>query len=308
MHYSSNLVRIRHFENGPGNDSSYCRGPPYCDFGRLCQNNQKCANNYNRLLLPYRDLLLACGTLHEVCDLLDFEDITNVYGVPRDLKCRDENLLQYVAVGSRNLGLPLVGAVQVNQGYGDRDLFYLGRPYHFIQVLYAPSAQNPYFTQVDQFIETAYNRVTKYHVAWTTFDYGYILWTNTTTNETKLSRYCNTIMSESLRDDFREVFESPDLGPRTYTEVLIQCHRPNAQILSFLVTAKVVFDQLFVLYQDGEDTSVCVTNITHLNVHFDFVRDRCWNSPNGQRYARYKNPASNCRQYDFYEEEWVCTV
>ena len=306
LQFSSSLNEISRFENGPGNDSSYCGGPPYCDLGNLCQSNQRCSNNYNRLLIPYRDRLLACGTLHEVCDLLELEDIANIYGIPRELKCRDENTVQYVAVGSRNLESPLVGAIQTNAEYPDRDLLYLGRPDHFIQVLFAPSEPNPYFTQVDQFIETAFNRVAKYHLAWTTADYGYMLWTNSTTEETKLSRYCNSIMSESSRDSFREEFDSPSLGPRTYTEISIQCRGSNMQVLSSLVTAKYIFDQLFVLYQDGSETAVCATNITHLNQQFDFVRDRCWNSTEGSLYAKYMNPGSNCTHYDFYEEEWVC--
>ena len=306
LQYSRNLELINQFDNGPGNDSSSCGGPPYCDMGDVCQNSLKCANNYNRLLLPYRNQLLACGSLHAVCDLLDLSNISRTVGSSRNLKCRDQNLArQLVSAGSRNVELPLVAAIRENQEYSNRDLIYLGRPDHFIEVLYAPSLQYSYFTVVDQFVENVYNKVAIYHLAWTTEDYGYVLWTNSTTNETKLSRYCNNIMSEFSRSEFGGEFSPDNIRDRTYTEISLQCNGTNLQPLSTVIAAKLVYYQLFILYQDGSDAVICDANVTYLNAQFDFVRDRCWNSDEGLRYAQFLNSNVNCRKLAFFASEWV---
>ena len=307
LQYSRNLELINQFDNGPGNDSISCGGPPYCDLGDVCQDTLRCANNYNRLLLPYRNQLLVCGSLHAVCDLLDLSNISRTVGSSRNLKCRDQNLArQLVSAGSRNLELSLVAAIRENLEYPNRDLIYLGRPDHFIEILYAPSLQYSYFTVVDQFVESVYNKVAVYHLAWTTEDYGYVLWTNSTTEETKLSRYCNNIMSEFSRSRFREELNYPDnIGDRTYTEISLQCRGTNLQPLSTVIAAKFIYNELFILYQDGSDAVICASNVTYLNAQFDFVRDRCWNSNEGPRYARFLNSNVNCSNLGYFDAEWV---
>ena len=303
LQLSSNLEIQSRFQSGPGNDSVACGGPPSCDTGNICQDNLECADNYNKILLPYRNRILACGTLHAVCDMLELHDISRPYGSITTLQCKTSTLRQFVSVGSRIRNQQIVGSIRVNQEHPDQDLLYLGQPGHFIRVLYAPSSTYSYFTEVDNFVETPYNMVTNYHLAWTTEAYGYLLWTNRTTEETKLSRYCNSIMSEANRASYLSEVDSPvESGARTYTEISLQCQNGLSSPIN-VVAAQFMYNQLFILYQDNDKTALCSANITLLNEKFDRAREGCWNADN--QYAKYVYPSANCSRYLPYESEWV---
>ena len=301
----SRSLNIRNtFRNGPDNDSVECQSPTSCPVvgdRDLCISSFRCENNFNRILLSYRNQLLACGTLFKVCSLLQLENISNFAGSQDFLQCKSKNVNQFIHVSSRNLAQNVVAAVNVDNERTDSDLMYLGQPGKFIQTLLVPSQENSYFTLTGRL-----NGGTRafYHLAWTTQEYGYILWTNSSTSEIKLSRYCNGAIRERSRSDISSEFGSDSSdGDRSYTEITIQC--PGVNLASLNVeSAKFQYDQLFIRFKLRNQNAICSANLSSINQHFNMVRNQCFFSNSANKYA--KHLGSNCSQIvNIPIPEWV---
>lgn len=294
MHLSTNLEVRNRYRSGPRNDSIECRSPIWCPVQGdrdLCISTVRCENNYNRILLAYRNRLLACGTLYEVCEILQLNDVANTYGNQDPLQCKSENVNQFTQVSSRNLGQKVVAALSVDEETLDSDLLYLGQPGKFIQTLIAPSQESPYFTLTDTL--NGGSRAV-YHLAWTTETYGFVLWTNSSTSEVKLSRYCNSAVREVPRSEISLEFGSDsNAGLRTYTEITLGCSGAGLPSLN-VESAKFQFDKLFIHFKAGNQSQICSATFQSINNHFNYVRRQCYFAEDGARYA--KRFLRNCSQ------------
>ena len=308
-------LRVLHqFNTGPANDSNFCVASLVCaPSSQLCNGPVTCNNNFNTLLLSYRDRLLSCGTLYAACDLLNLNDVSIRFGEETDLKCLDNvgsSSQKELLVSTRNSNTTLVGSIYVNNINTDSDIFYWGRFHEDIKVALAPSAANTYFTVIENSeLYVPNDRRPVYHFSWTNSDYGYILWsTSSATPQLKLSRYCNRIVSEYARAD---IGTDTDLnrGSRFYTEITLQCNL-RGTVLTDLVSAAVYFNKLFVFYQNNNQVVICSSNVFDVNRQFNFIREQCWNSTDSSFARPIIPPASgiNCETQLAFEEEWVFVV
>ena len=297
-----------HFCNGPGNDGKLCLGPAFCsDNAATCGGT--CENNYNTLLLPYRDRLLTCGTLYESCDLLMLSDVASIYGSARDLKCRENDIQQYISLSLRNRSRPVVAAIYVNQTHIDRDIFFLARSFMPFVTLLAPSSINSYFSVIDESmfylnVETVMDRKPIAHLAWTTDEYGYILWSSASNPVITLSRYCVEVFSGLARST--EISADREQGARSYTEIPLRCNI-NGISATNVISAKIVLNKLYVMAQSNNTVAICTLSVSSLNEEFNFIREVCWNSTEGPSYARLlrqRNPP-HCSRFNTYTKDYV---
>ena len=311
------LSVLHQFNTGPGNDSNTCSASLVCGPSfQLCNGPVTCNNNFNTLLLPYRDRLLACGTLYGACDLLNLSDVSVRFGKEKDLKCLNnvETTSQKEQfVSTRNSNTTLVGSIYVNEtdtNFTASDIFYWGKFHEDIKVALAPSAANTYFTVIENSeLYVPKDRRPIYHFSWTNSDYGYILWsTSSATPQLKLSRYCNRIASELNRGDIGTDTDL-DRGSRFYTEITLQCNL-RGTVLTDLVSAAVYFNKLFLFYQSNNQVVICSSNVFDLNRQFNFIREQCWNSTDSPFVQPIIPPPSgrNCGTQSAFEEEWVFVI
>ena len=299
---------------GPGNDSNTCAAPLVCGSStQLCSGPVTCKDNFNTLLLPYRDRLLACGTLYAACDMMNLRSLWDRFGKETDLKCLD-NVLEpsqnRLSFSTRNYNTTLVGSIYVNNTNltnTDSDIFYWGKFHEDIKVLLAPSAVHTYFTVIENSeLYVPNDRRPVYHFSWTNSDYGYILWSNSSvTPQLKLSRYCNRIVSEYARADIGADTHL-NRGSRSYTEITLQCNL-RGRVLIELISAAVYFNKLFLFYQSNNQVVICSSNVSNLNEKFNFIREQCWNSTDSQFVRPITSSAQrrNCTKQIDYAEEWV---
>ena len=317
LQFNDDLSLLHQFKTGPATDGESCIAPQYCnERSILCAGDTQCFNNYNTLLLTYRDRLLACGTLHETCDLLMLGDITTRFGNKLDLQCPvSEPIRKKTQITRRNRSLSVVAATYLNNMRGDNDLLYLGRSPDPIDTLIAPSLENSYFSSVDSsatyLAENNRSRQAIYHFAWTDDEYAYVLWTNATNNELKLTRYCHEVTSTLSRSDVEDTFAMVELfqGRRTYTEITLQCHS-NGNLATDVVEAKVAFNTLYVLFRNNSNNvaEICSSTIQSFNENFDFVRSQCWNSTNSENVANTIAVQTSCSLRPDFSNEWVSMV
>ena len=302
------------FNSGPGNDSNTCRASLVCGrLSQLCNGHVTCNNNFNTLLLTYRDRLLACGTLYAACDLLNLNDVSIRFGEEKDLKCLDNvgtTSQKELLVSTRNSNTTLVGSIYVNNINTDSDIFYWGRFHEDIKVALAPSAAHTYFTVIgNSEFYVSKGRRPIYHFSWTNSDYGYILWsTISATPQLKLSRYCNRIVSEYTRADIGR-YTDLGRGSRSYTEITLQCNL-RGTVLTNLISAAVYFNRLFLFYQSNKQVVICSSKVSHLNQQFNFIREQCWNSTDSP-FVRPIIPSAqrrNCIKQSNFAEEWVIVI
>ena len=307
---SLNLTLVSQYHNGPGNDSFLCFGPTFCsEYDAACSDT--CENNYNTLLLPYRDRLLACGTLHESCDLLMLSDVASTYGSATDLKCRKNNIQNYISLSLRNRSRPVVAAIYVNQTHIDRDIFFLARSFMPFVTLLAPSSINSYFSLIDESAfyltqSTTADRKPIAHLAWTTDEYGYILWSNASNPVITLSRYCLEVFSGQARSASDEINADREQGARSYTEIPLRCNI-NGVSATNVISAKIVLNKLYVMVQSNNTVAICTSSVSSLNEEFNFIREVCWNSTEGSNYARLLGQRAlyGCRRINGYSEDDV---
>ena len=309
-----NLTVQHQFNSGPGNDSNFCVASLVCGpSSQLCNGPVTCNDNFNTLLLPYRDRLLACGTLYGTCDLLNLNDVSIRFGEEKDLKCLDNvgtTSQKELLVSTRNSNTALVGSIYVNNTNTDSDIFYWGKFHKDIKVALAPSAVHTYFTVIENSeLYVPNDRKPVYHFSWTNSDYGYILWsTSSATPQLKLSRYCNRIVSKLDRVDITTDTDL-DRGSRFYTEITLQCNL-RGTVLTDLVSAAVYFDKLFLFYQSNNQVVICSSNVFDLNRQFNFIREQCWNSTDSLFVRPIVPRASgkNCGTQPDFKEEWVFVI
>ena len=308
------LSVLHQFNSGPGNDSNTCVASLVCGLSsQLCNGPVTCNDNFNTLLLPYRDRLLACGTLHGACDLLNLNDVSIRFGEEKDLKCLDNvgtTSQKELLVSTRNSNTTLVGSIYVNNINTGSDIFYWGRFHEDIKVALAPSAAKTYFTVIENSeLYVPNDRRPVYYFSWTNSDYGYILWsTSSATPQLKLSRYCNRIISELNRADIT-TDTGLDRGSRSYTEITLQCNF-RGTVLIDLISAAVYFNKLFLFYQSNNQVLICSSNVLDLNRQFNFIREQCWNSTESP-FVRPIIPSfsgGNYRTQPDFEEEWVFVI
>ena len=311
------LSVLHQFNTGPANDSVLCAASLVCgSSSQLCNGPVTCNDNFNTLLLPYRDRLLACGTLYAACDLLNLSDLSVRFGEETDLKCLDNvgtTSQKELSVSTRNYNTSLVGSVYVNNTNltnTDSDVFYWGRFHEDIKVALAPSAANTYFTVIENSeLYVPNDRRPVYYFSWTNSDYGYILWsTSSATPQLKLSRYCNRIVSEYARAN---ITTATDLnrGSRSYTEITLQCNL-RGTVLIDLISAAVYFNKLFLFYQSNNQVVICSSNVFDVNRQFNFIREQCWNSTDSPFVRPTIKPPSgkNCGTQPGFEDEWVFVI
>ena len=306
---------MREFQTGPADDGESCFSSPFCsdEWQSFCPDGFQCSNNYNTLLLTYRDCLLACGTLQQTCDILMLDDITRRFGDRVDLQCATSGPIRKATyITQRNRSLPIVAAVYLNNMRSDNDLLYLGRSPYPIDTLIAPSSANSYFSYVDSALEylpeNYRSRLAMYHLAWTDDEYAYILWTDATNNQLKLSRYCHEVTSTLSRNEVENDIQFVRLnqGSRTYTEITLQCNS-NGNLATDVVQAEFAFNTLYVLFRNDSNNvaKICSSTIQRLNENFDFVRSQCWNSTSSQNVAGEIQFTSFCgHEFDF-TNKWV---
>ena len=318
LQFDDDLSLLKKFDTGPADDGEFCVSPPFCaEDQNVCSIGFQCTNNYNTLLLTYRDRLLACGTLHGACDLLMLNDITKRFGNRRDLQCATGLPIRKTTyITRRNRSLSIVAAAYLNDMRSDNDLLYLGRSPDSIATLIAPSSVNSYFSIVDSsetyFSEDYTTRKAIYHLAWTDDEYAYILWTDETNNQLKLTRYCHEALSTLSRNDVEDEENQVELnqGIRTYTEITLQCNS-NGNLATDVVEAKVAFNTLYVLFHDNSNNvaKICSSTIQSFNENFDFVRSQCWNSSESRNVANTINWISNsCVLQHSFLNKWVSLV
>ena len=311
LQFRPDLNLQNQFNTGPGNDSNFCLASLVCGpSSQLCNGPLTCNDNFNTLLLPFRDRLLACGTLYAACDLLNLSNISVRFGEETDLKCLHElwdASQKQLLVSTRNSNTTLVGSIYVNNTNIDSDILYWGRSNEDIKVALAPSSAHTYFTV----IESSGSYVPKdrrpvYHFSWTNSDYGYVLWSTSSAKlQLKLSRYCNRIVSELARVDIRKDIVL-DRGSRSYTEITLQCNL-RGTVLTYLISAAIYFNKLFLFYQSNNQVIICSSNVSNLNEQFNFIREQCWNSTDSQFVRPIISSAQrrNCAKQIDYAEEWV---
>ena len=308
---------MRQFKTGPATDGESCFAPQYCSERNIfCAGDTQCYNNYNTLLLTYRDRLLACGTLHETCDLLMLGNITRRLDDRMDLQCPSNDPVRKTTyITRRNRSLPIVAATYLNNMSGDNDLLYLGRSPDPIDVLIAPSLENSYFSMVDstsEYLPENYTlRQAMYHHAWADDEYAYVLWTDATNNELKLTRYCHQIISTLSRNDVENEYQSLNQGSRTYTEITLQCNS-NENLATDVVDVEVAFNTLYVLFRNSSNNiaKICSSTIQSFKENFDFVRSQCWNSTNSENVTNaigWQN-IWPCELQPGFSNEWVSSV
>ena len=309
---STNLEQIGRFIIGPQNDSSQCLGPILCP-DTVCAG-LTCANNYNSLLIAYSQSILACGTLGRTCDLLNASDISLRVGSERVLKCKDETNAQFTEISSRDRNLSFVAAIYESQTHPSKSILYLGKSYleqekssGLINALIVPDSQNSYFSLIDdsELYIVVKNRRPVYHFAWTDEQYAYIIWSNLTNPQIKLSRYCNSVMADWSRKDSRKLFLAKDQGQRSYTEITLLC-TSSGQNLTNLISVKVTFGRLYLLFQSESNAVICSATVPAINEHIDFIRKQCWNTSVGQNYAeRLDLTRRECFNVGGYQSQWV---
>ena len=312
MRWSTDLERFGQFINGPQNDSSQCLGPIFCP-DTVC-TGLRCTNNYNTLLIAYSQSILACGTLGRTCDLLNISDISRRVGSERVLKCKNKSNAQFTKISSRDRNLSFVAAVYESQAHPSKSILYLGKSYYdreksngSITVLIAPDSQDSYFSLIDDsesYVVVKYRRPV-YHFAWTDENYAYIIWSNLTNPQIKLSRYCNSVMADWSREDSRKLYLAKDQGQRSYTEITLLC-TSSGQNLTNLISAKIAFGRLYLLFQSESNAVICSATVPAINEHIDFIRKQCWNTNVGQNYAEGLDPRKReCFSINAYQSQWV---
>ena len=241
------------------------------------------------------------------------DDITRVFGNRLDLQCPSGSPIRKITyITRRNRSLPIVAAVYVNRTQADDDLLYLGRSPAPIDTLIPPSLENSYFSIIDiteRYLPEEYSaRRAFYHLAWANEEYAYILWTDETNDQLKLTRYCHEVMSTYSRNDVEDEDNRVILnqGIRTYTEITLQCNSKGNFATEF-VEAKVAFNTLYVLFRNNSNNAakMCSTTIQSLNNNFEFVRSQCWNSNDSRNVANVIEEMNACSfRFDF-STEWV---
>ena len=316
LQFSTDLNRSEEFINGPQNDSNQCLGPIFCP--NTAQNavchGLSCTNNYNTLLIAYSQTILACGTLGRTCDLLNANNISLRVGSERVLKCKDETNAQFTEISSRDRNLSFVAAVYESQAHPSKSILYLGKSYleqekssGLINALIAPDSQDSYFSLIDdseKYVVVKYRRPV-YHFAWTDEKYAYIIWSNLTNPQIKLSRYCNSALAGLSRENSRKSTEAKDQGARSYTEITLLCTSSGLNLTN-LISAKVAFGRLYLLFQSESNAVICSATVPAINEHIDFIRKQCWNTSVGQNYAERLDPTRReCFNVSEYQPQWV---
>ena len=316
MRLSTDLERFGQFINGPQNDSSQCLRSILCP-DNAC-TGLTCTNNYNTLLIAYSQSILACGTLGRTCDLLNASDISLRVGSEQVLKCTDETNAQFTDISSRDRNLSFVAAVYESQAHPSKSILYLGKSYHAqeissgsITALIAPDFKDSYFSLIDdsELYVMVNNRRPVYHFAWTDEKYAYIIWSNLTNPQIKLSRYCNSVMADWSREDsYSNQYFAKDQGQRSYTEITLIC-TSSGQNLTNLISAKVTFGRLYLLFQSDSNAVICSATVPAINEHIDFIRKQCWNTSVGPNYAEPLDPTgSECFNVGGYQSQWVSGI
>ena len=312
MQLSTDLEQFGRFINGPQNDSSQCLRPILCPDAAC--GGLTCANNYNTLLIPYSQTILACGTLGRTCDLLNISDISRRVGSERVLKCTDETNAQFTEISSRDRNLSFAAAIYESQTHPSKSILYLGKSYlkqekssGSIIALIAPDSKDSYFSLIDDsasYVVVKYRKPV-YHFAWTDEKYAYIIWSNLTNPQIKLSRYCNSVLAGLSREDSRKLFSVKDQGQRSYTEITLIC-TSSGQNLTNLISAKIAFGQLYLLFQSESNAVLCSATVPAINEHIDFIRKQCWNTNVGENYAKGLDPTRRgCFKVSGYQPQWV---
>ena len=312
MQLSTDLEQFGQIINGPQNDSSICLGPILCPD--IVCIGLACANNYNTLLIAYRQSILACGTLGRTCDLLNASDISLRVGSERVLKCKDETNVQFTEISSRDHNLSFVAAVYGSQAHPSKSILYLGKSYleqeksfGSISALIVPDSQDSYFSLIDDsasYVVVKYRKPV-YHFAWTDEKYAYIIWSNLTNPQIKLSRYCNSVMVRLSREDSRKSIVAKDQGSRSYTEITLLC-TSSGQNLTNLISAKVTFGRLYLLFQSESNAVICSATVPAINEHINFIRKQCWSTNVGENYAEGLDPTRRaCFNVSTYQPQWV---
>ena len=247
-------------------------------------------------------------------DLLNISDISRRVGSERVLKCKDETNAQFTEISSRYRNLSFVAAIYESQTHPSKSILYLGKSYleqekssGLINALIAPDSQNSYFSLIDDselYVLVKYRRPV-YHFAWTDEKYAYIIWSNLTNPQIKLSRYCNSVMAGWSREDSRKLFLAKDQGQRSYTEITLLCIS-SGQNLTNLISAKVTFGRLYLLFQSESKAVICSATVPAINEHINFIRKQCWNTNVGENYAEGLDPIRRaCFNVSRYQPQWV---
>ena len=195
-----------------------------------------------------------------------------------------------------------------------KSILYLGKSYleqekssGLINALIAPDSQDSYFSLIDDselYVLVKYRRPV-YHFAWTDEKYAYIIWSNLTNPQIKLSRYCNSVMAGWSREDSRKLFLAKDQGQRSYTEITLLCIS-SGQNLTNLISAKVTFGRLYLLFQSASKAVICSATVPAINEHINFIRKQCWNTNVGENYAEGLDPIRRaCFNVSRYQPQWV---
>nr|CAB3264960.1 plexin-B1 [Phallusia mammillata] len=299
LQISANDFRLTNtYKTGPQNDSVDCTGPHHCQAG-LCKANKNllCVNNYNKILVAGRGMLIACGTAHRTCDLLQLDDVSQVYSNEYELKCA---VPQHSILSVRNPNIQLTSAVYLNpaQPNGKDDLLYVGAADDkmtdcisdlvdinyldpkctemSIKTYQAPRATAAYFKEEDDsknYVQFGKADSTSFIYMWSTSSHVFTL-RKSNNMVTRLSRACHKQFFTA--DSSGGETETADDGYATYIESEINC-QVNYVTFTNATAAEYTNGNLFILFTNSSLNKhvICSSPLLNVNEKLDAARQSC---------------------------------
>ncbi|XP_076807001.1 plexin-B2-like isoform X1 [Clavelina lepadiformis] len=306
---ASDLLLQFNFTSGPAEDDEICPTPPFCN-AESC-GKTTCTNNYNKFVLPYRDRIVACGTLYATCDVLTLSNLSEYRPGDRTLKCSHP---RHSVISTRSRIVNLAAAIYLNGSSNEFDLMYLGNSR--VQDLgenmlratafYGPTSGAPYFTNAYS-VNFEATDDDHYLLAWTTDTYGFFTRTyiNASQRHTRISRLCH----ESIYQNSRQFLINSAINiiepyaSLSYAETEVFCTY-NGRNYTNATYASYAHGTLYILFQDEQSWVICSITQMAINDHINSRRRACLTS--NQIYdVEYIGKALSCENHLLFTESWA---
>ncbi|XP_039250404.2 plexin-B2-like [Styela clava] len=265
----SNFVSL-----GPHQDDPDCLAPSIC--GTAC-GSRRCTDNRNKLLIPHRNQLIACGSIYAgTCDILDLNNVSQPY-IPKPdrerLKCNGD--ASQITRSSNDLA---IADIYTSGSDANKDLFFVGNK-DSVDTLYPPDsgsiAKDLEFTRIDQSnIYDPANGVKRTFIkTWVTRTHNFMLWTYQG-NEPKsyISRLCHATLNEFSRSRVRTDGSGIGYGQTSYTKTAIECEGYQEATLAFYRHGR-----LYVLMTKDNRYILCSALSAAISKHMEKARAACFN-------------------------------
>lgn len=305
------LKLVAQFKTGPDLDNANCAKPFFC-LSDQCTKKTRCVPNYNKLLVAFRDVILACGTMQRKCYLLQAVNVSLPAKWKRDY-C-DKTKDTFISI--RNKSLPMVASIyETKQPNGsDFDLLYVGGSNdvnlgddmaYSMTSYFLPGPNKSVIENIDQAWGYLPRKLgSRFVYSWTTSTYGFIMWTDGAA--TRIARYCHQSLTNMFKNAQRHQIASTEWGKASYVEVGLECTDGGAGYAD-AVSAEHVNGTLYVLFAGTGKFTVCEISLEEIIRKGTQARrsvlNNCSNVDVQPVPPRTHSEAASCRPTEFQEEK-----